>query len=154
MDSGDQGEGDGMSIIPEERDKRRARLTQLLGGDRVASQTVNALFRRGITTPHELLALTHEEVLGIRLIGAQSALRIGELRGSMRPGFRGPVKMTGSLLNDLYEYFGKRVAADELVSCAMHGQYAGEPPEIMATVQRGERRYTLVLTPTETTHQE
>lgn len=138
----------------EERDKKLALMVELLGGDLCATRTANALARSGILTPDDVLATPHEELADIRTVGVLGCLRLGELRGSLRPGGRGRVDMTGNVLQEIYEKISRMAANREhgLLSCALHGTHHGLPPEIRATVGHFERRYTLVLTPSEIPH--
>lgn len=135
-------------------DKRKAHMIELLGGDLVATRTVNTLWQRhGIATPSDLLRIPEADLAAMRGIGTLAALRIGQLRGSLRPGGRKAVHMTSDVLNEIYELLVQKVRDRELVSCAFHGQFAGDPPEMQATRKDGfGNRYTLVLTPSEIDH--
>lgn len=140
----------------EELQRRREHLHKLMGGDQTATRIVNALFRDGITSVHEVLNTPSEELARVRNLGALAALRIGEMRGSLRPGGRQYVSMTGTLLNAVYESLSAMARNQDygVVACGSHGQFNGEPPEIWATVKHFDRRYTLVLTPSEIEHEE
>lgn len=126
-----------------------------LGGDKVATAVANALMRNGYDDFHKVLAASHGELAALRNVGVEGALRLGELRGSLRPGFRGRLDMTTCVFDALYESLSRMVKDREhnLVSCASLGQHKGLPPEIEATIQTEHGfRYTLYLTPTEVHH--
>lgn len=139
-----------------EYNKRIERLAELMGGDLIATRAAVALGRSGYTLPEHIAAATHEELVNVKGVGLGSALRIGELRGSLRPGGRGRVDMTSRLLNEVYEHLSALVKQHDhqVVSCAALGAHRGLPPEIEATIEHFGRRYTLVLTPSEINHWE
>lgn len=126
-------------------------LRALLGGDSVASRAANALLRNDYGTPERLLRATYKELAELRTIGVEAALRVGELRGALRPGFRAPVDSTGPLLDEVYHGLERMVSADELAHCGRGAVIDGGPPELYATVRHGDRFSTLVLTASEIT---
>lgn len=125
------------------------KMYELLGGDVLAARVTLSLMRAGAVLVQDVLRASHDDLADLRGVGVRGALRLGELRGSMRPGMRGQVEATAPLLEDVYKLFQDKVRSGELASCASLGTHQGMPPEIHATIKRGERRYTLVLTPTE-----
>ncbi len=126
-------------------------LRRLLGGDSIASRAANALMRNDYAEPEKLLRATYKELAELRTVGVEAALRVGELRGALRPGFRAPVDATGPLLDKVYSNITMLVFDGELAHCSRGAVLDGGPPELYATMRHGDRFSTLVLTASEIT---